>query len=89
MNGNLKIEQKLLKHLAQHPRIIRSKGLTEDGLLLRYAENGTLHDYIPQQTTLCTPQRTRLCVQIAKALYISIVNMSIMGISGPARQYTA
>lgn len=64
----IEIEQKLLEHLGQHPRIIESRGLTENGLLLRYAKNGTLYDYILQQSTLGTTQRIQVCIQIAEGL---------------------
>jgi serine/threonine protein kinase len=64
----IEIEHKLLEHLGQHPRIIESGGLTENGLLLRYAKNGTLYDYILQHSNLSTIQRIQLCTQIAEGL---------------------
>ncbi|EHY61116.1 hypothetical protein ABEF92_002237 [Exophiala dermatitidis] len=64
----IEIEQKLLEQLGQHPRIIESRGLTEDGLLLQYAKNGTLCDYILQRSALDTTQRIQVCIQIAEGL---------------------
>lgn len=64
----IEIEHKLLEQLGQHPRIIESGGLTENGLLLRYAKNGTLYDYILEHSNLSTIQRIQLCTQIAEGL---------------------
>lgn len=64
----IEIEHKLFEHLGQHPRIIESGGLTEHGLLLRYAKSGTLHDHILQHSNLSTVQRIQFCTQIAEGL---------------------
>ncbi|EXJ88215.1 serine/threonine protein kinase [Capronia coronata CBS 617.96] len=64
----IEVEQKSLEHVGPHPRVVESAGLTEDGLLLRYAQNGTLHNYISQQSKLSTTQLLRFCIQIAEGL---------------------
>ncbi|KAH8649592.1 hypothetical protein BGZ61DRAFT_542268 [Ilyonectria robusta] len=42
----IQIEAKILSVLGHHPRIVQSKGLTKDSLLLEFAPNGNLHDYL-------------------------------------------
>ncbi|KAJ5852891.1 hypothetical protein N7534_005434 [Penicillium rubens] len=41
----IRMEAQLLDVLGSHPRIIASKGLTEDGLVLQRASNGSMHDF--------------------------------------------
>ena len=69
--GNLEsihIEAKLLEVLGNHPRIIASKGLTEHGLLLQRASNGSLSDYITSQSFISFDRRLRWCKQAAEAV---------------------
>ena len=47
----------------QPPRIIGSKGLTDDGLRLEYAVNGDLNDYITANPGTSLDQRLRWCRQ--------------------------
>lgn len=44
--NRVQIEAKMLNVLGSHPRIVQSKGLTKDGLLLEFAQHGNLHDYL-------------------------------------------
>ncbi len=64
----IEVEHKLLEHAGKHRRIIESAGLTESGLLLRYAVNGTLHDYILRHSDLSVARRLRYCAQIAEGI---------------------
>jgi len=70
--SRIEVEHKLLQHAGRHRRIIESAGLTESGLLLWHAVNGTLHDYILLQQhhgeQLSVAQRLRYCVQIAEGI---------------------
>ena len=45
----LEIESKLLCIAADHHRIIKSRGLADDGLLLEYASHGNIYDYIVEK----------------------------------------
>ena len=66
--SRLETEAKLLEHIGPHHRVIESEGLIENGLMLRYAVNGPLDDYIVQHNELHTDQRLRLCVQIVEGI---------------------
>lgn len=46
ITSNLRVESKLLEILGSNPRIIGSKGLTDDSLRLECAVNGDLNGYI-------------------------------------------
>ncbi|TVY87071.1 hypothetical protein LAWI1_G008296 [Lachnellula willkommii] len=59
MTSNLRLENQFLKILGSHPRIIGSKGLTDDGLRLEYAVNGDLHAYITANPATSLQQRLR------------------------------
>jgi serine/threonine protein kinase len=54
--------------LGNHPRIIQSKGLTEDGLLLEFAPNGNLHDYLSAHPETSLEQRLAWCIQATEAI---------------------
>ena len=45
-NASIEVEARLLTELGSHPRIVNSYGLSEHGLLLQYAPNGNLSEYI-------------------------------------------
>lgn len=60
-------EAHLLRILGTHPRIIASKGLTEHGLLLQRASNGSLSDYIASQSFIPLSQKLLWCKQAAEA----------------------
>ncbi|KAJ5159144.1 uncharacterized protein N7500_008795 [Penicillium coprophilum] len=66
--GSLEIEAQLLDLLYAHPRIIQSKGLTEHGLLLEFAPNGNLSDYITSDHLITLDQRLHWCQQAAEAV---------------------
>ncbi|KAJ5138868.1 uncharacterized protein N7515_003716 [Penicillium bovifimosum] len=69
--GNLEgihIEAKLLEVLGSHPRIIASRGLTEHGLILQRASNGSLSDYIISQSVIPFDRRLLWCKQAAEAV---------------------
>ncbi|RDL37460.1 Uncharacterized protein BP5553_04893 [Venustampulla echinocandica] len=66
--SNLQVESQLLEILGNHPRIIGSKGLTDDGLLLEYAVNGDLNSYIAANPGTSLDQRLQWCRQAAEAV---------------------
>lgn len=68
MTSNLRLENQLLKILGSHPRIIGSRGLTDDGLRLEYAVNGDLNAYITANPATSLKQRLRWCRQAAEAV---------------------
>jgi serine/threonine protein kinase len=68
ITSNLQIESQLLDILGNHPRIIGSKGLTDDGLRLEYAVNGDLNSYITANPATSLDQRLRWCRQAAEAV---------------------
>ncbi|KAJ5799200.1 uncharacterized protein N7518_001268 [Penicillium psychrosexuale] len=65
---SLEVEAQLLDILGPHPRIIQSKGLTEHGLLLGYAPNGNLMDYITSDHVIPLERRLHRCQHAAEAL---------------------
>lgn len=65
---SIHIEAQLLEVLGNHPRIIASKGLTEHGLILQRASNGSLGDYITSQSFIPSDQRLLWCKQAAEAV---------------------
>ncbi|CDM30090.1 Tyrosine-protein kinase, catalytic domain [Penicillium roqueforti FM164] len=65
---SLEVEAQLLDILGTHPRIIQSKGLAEHGLLLGYAPNGNLMDYITSDHVIPLERRLNWCQQPAEAL---------------------
>lgn len=64
----IRIESQILGVLGNHPRIIQSKGLTEDGLLLEFAPNGNLHDYLTTHPEVPLGQRLAWCIQLTEAV---------------------
>jgi serine/threonine protein kinase len=66
--STLRIESQLLEILGRHPRIIASKGLTPDGLLLEYAVNGDLYEYLAANPGSSLHLRLRWCRQAAEAV---------------------
>lgn len=65
---SIQIEARLLEVLGSHPRIITSKGLTEHGLMLQRASNGSLNDYIASQSFIPLETRLLWCKQAAQAI---------------------
>ncbi|KXG51293.1 uncharacterized protein PGRI_095540 [Penicillium griseofulvum] len=65
---SIQIEAQLLKVLGSHPRIIAFKGLTENGLVLQRASNGSLNDYIASQSFIPLDRRLLWCKQAAEAI---------------------
>jgi serine/threonine protein kinase len=65
---SIRVEAKLLEVLGSHPRISPSKGLTEHGLILQRALNGSLNDYIASQPVIPFDRRLRWCKQAAEAV---------------------
>lgn len=64
----LHIEAKMFDVLGSHPRIVQSKGLTEDGLLLEFAPHGNLHDYLTAHPETSLEQRLTWCIQATEAI---------------------
>ncbi|KAE8354767.1 kinase-like domain-containing protein [Aspergillus coremiiformis] len=67
-NEGIYIEAQLLEVLGSHPRIIASKGLTEYGLTLQRASNGSLSDHIASESFIPPHQRLLWCKQAAEAV---------------------
>lgn len=64
----LHIEVWLFEVLGSHPRIITCRGLTEHGLLLQYALNGSLDRYITPKSDISLCQKLQWCRQAAEAV---------------------
>ncbi|KAF4510677.1 hypothetical protein G6O67_002552 [Ophiocordyceps sinensis] len=64
----VRIEAKILSVLGHHPRIVQSKGLVDDGLLLEFAPNGNLHDYLVAHPEASLERRLAWCVQATEAV---------------------
>jgi hypothetical protein len=56
ITSNLRVESQLLEILGHYPRIMGSKGLTDDGLRLEYAVNGDLNGYITEPRHISGPK---------------------------------
>jgi serine/threonine protein kinase len=67
--SELRIEAKMLEVLGQHPHIVQSKGLTEDGLLLEFAPNGNLHHHLTAHPETPVEQRMVWCLHLTKAVH--------------------
>lgn len=67
-HDSIRIEARLLDVLGDHPRIATSRGLTEHGLLLQRASNGSLHDYITLQSSIPLERKLLWCKQAAQAI---------------------
>jgi serine/threonine protein kinase len=65
---SIQIEAQLLEVLGSHPRIIALKGLTENGLILQRASNGSLYDYLTSQSFISLDRRLLWCKQAAEAI---------------------
>ncbi|RDW84212.1 uncharacterized protein DSM5745_04538 [Aspergillus mulundensis] len=74
--GSIQVEAQILDAVGKHPRIIESRGLTEYGLLLAYARNGSLYDYISLSPSILLSQKLHWCRQAAEAVeYIHTRNV--------------
>lgn len=67
-NASIEVEARLLTELGSHPRIVNSYGLKEHGLLLQYAPNGNLCEYITSNRSISLNQKLRWCKQAAEAV---------------------
>lgn len=65
---SIKVENRILQLLGPHPRIIESKGLAEDGLILKYYPNGTLRNYIKNHPYETLERRLEWCKQLVDTL---------------------
>ncbi|PWY87254.1 kinase-like protein, partial [Aspergillus sclerotioniger CBS 115572] len=65
---NIKVEAQILNILGYHPRIIKSHGLTDHGLVLQYALKGNLDEYITHNPDVSVEQRPHWCKQTAEAV---------------------
>ncbi|KAJ2905729.1 kinase-like protein [Zalerion maritima] len=64
----VQIEAKILSILGRHPRIVQLKGRTKDGLLLEFAPNGNLHDYLMAHPEALVERRLAWCMQATEAV---------------------
>ncbi|KAH6973858.1 kinase-like domain-containing protein [Ilyonectria sp. MPI-CAGE-AT-0026] len=64
----IQIEAKIPSVLGHHPRIVQSKGLTKDGLLLEFAANGNLHDYLMAHLEVSLERRLAWCTEATEAV---------------------
>ncbi|KAJ6016303.1 hypothetical protein N7540_010894 [Penicillium herquei] len=67
-NESVHIEAQLLEVLRSHPRIITSKGITEHGLMIQRASNGSLSEYMAAQSFISSDQRLLWCKEAAEAV---------------------
>ncbi|KAJ6185117.1 hypothetical protein N7519_006418 [Penicillium mononematosum] len=65
---SIKVERRILQIIGPHPRIIQSMGLVEDGLILKYYPNGTLHKYIEAHPDETLERRLEWCKQLIDTL---------------------
>ncbi|KAJ5807593.1 BR serine/threonine-protein kinase [Penicillium robsamsonii] len=65
---SVKVENRILTILGAHPRIAESKGLAEDGLILKYYPNGTLRTYIKNHPHETLERRLEWCKQLVDTL---------------------
>ncbi|KAJ5951706.1 BR serine/threonine-protein kinase [Penicillium vulpinum] len=65
---SIKVEHRILQILGSHPRIVESKGLAEDGLILKYYPNGTLRNYIKTHPHETLERRLEWCKQLVDTL---------------------
>ncbi|KGO77193.1 hypothetical protein PITC_024350 [Penicillium italicum] len=66
--SSIKVEYRILQIMGPHPRIVESKGLAEDGLILKYYPNGTLRNYIKNHPHETLDRRLEWCKQIVDTL---------------------
>ncbi|KAJ5934441.1 hypothetical protein N7466_003988 [Penicillium verhagenii] len=67
-NESIQTEGRLLEVIGSHPRIIAMKGLTEHGLVLQRAPNGSLSDYLATQPGISMDRKLLWCKQAAEAV---------------------
>ncbi|KAH8433040.1 uncharacterized protein LDX57_010679 [Aspergillus melleus] len=65
---SIEIEAKILFILGSHPRILASKGLNENGLVLQYASNGNVYERVTSEPGISFDQKLRWCKQAAEAV---------------------
>jgi serine/threonine protein kinase len=65
---SIQTEAQFLKVIGSHPRIIASGGITDDGLVLQRAPNGSLNDYIATQPGIAIARKLLWCKQAAEAV---------------------
>lgn len=76
----LRIESSILQRLGKHSRVIEFKGEHEDGLLLEYAPNGSLANYI-QKTHIALKEKIRFAKETAEGVaYVHQSNVLICDI---------
>ena len=66
--AGIQIESKMFDVLGSHPRVIQSKGMTKDGLLLEFAQNGDLNGYLVAHPEVSLQRRLAWCIQAAEAV---------------------
>lgn len=64
----LQIEEKILKRIGHHERIVSVKGRHEDGLLLEYMPNGSVQRYLDSHPETALGQRLKWALQAAEGL---------------------
>ncbi|KAI5799343.1 kinase-like domain-containing protein, partial [Peziza echinospora] len=66
---DLKTEKEIYERLQEHPRIAAYRGCTTDGIILDYYRNGTMRNWIQQNSSSLTPiDKQRWLMQICDAL---------------------
>lgn len=63
----VRIESRMLDALGRHPRIVESKDLRDNGLLLELTKNGDLLEYLTAHPEVCIEQPLACCMQAAEA----------------------
>ena len=64
----VQIEAKIHSVLGRHPRIVQSKAIRKDGLLLEFAPNGNLHEYLTAHPEASLERRLSWCIQATEAV---------------------
>ncbi|KAI9848549.1 MAG: hypothetical protein M1837_007218 [Sclerophora amabilis] len=76
----LRIESKILQRLGKHPRIVEFKGEHDDGVLIEYAPNGSLEQYL-KETEVPMKEKIRLAKEAAEGVaYVHQSNVLICDI---------
>lgn len=65
---NLAVEKAIYDALGDHERIVRCLGITEDGLKLEFASQGSVTDHLGKNPAPSTAFRLRWCRQAAEAV---------------------
>lgn len=66
--GFVEVEAQIFEALGTHPHILKYYGKNDYGLILEYAANGTVKDYLRNQPSTSTKHRTVWCRELGEAI---------------------